>query len=174
MHISKFALWCVLVLSLSVSHATQLNTNTTTQYKKLTARQKSEVDCLAKNIYYEAGFEQRSGWSAVGAVTLNRVATGNYAPTVCGVVHQKTGSIYQFSWVGMKRKLSKINSDVYTEIHKLATHMYFTHTPATDITRGSTYFHAASTNPKWKLQRVKQIGQHIFYRSNTDHAALKR
>lgn len=172
MHISKFAICSALVLSLSTGLAATQAPQTTVQYKKLTAKQKSEVDCLAKNIYYEAGYEQRSGWSAVGAVTLNRVASGNYAPTICGVVHQKTGSIYQFSWVGMRRKLSKINTDVYSEVHKLATHMYFNHTPATDITRGSTYFHATSTNPRWKLQRVKQIGRHIFYRSKTDHAAL--
>jgi len=61
---------------LQLGHATEVN------YR--------ELDCLAKNIYYEAGTESLEGKVAVGVVTLNRVADGRFGNNVCGVVHQRT------------------------------------------------------------------------------------
>jgi spore germination cell wall hydrolase CwlJ-like protein len=49
-----------------------------------------DIQCLARNIYYEAGSEPEEGKVAVGLVTLNRTNTPNYPNTVCGVVKQKT------------------------------------------------------------------------------------
>ena len=55
---------------------------------------KPEVDtqlmCLAKNIYYEAGLESREGMIAVAQVTLNRTEDDKFPKTICGVVNQKT------------------------------------------------------------------------------------
>ena len=70
---------------------------------------KKELNCLAENIYYEAGSESFEGKLAVAQVTLNRVASGQFANSICAVVHQKTGETYQFSWVGMRNK--KIKED---------------------------------------------------------------
>lgn len=141
-------------------------------FDQLSKKERKEVECLAKNIYYEAGFEPHNGQVAVAAVTMNRLMTGNYANTICGVVHQKTGSTYQFSWVGMKNRLSKINENVYNEILKLATSMYLNYDSSKDVTKGATFYHADYVNPGWRLQRVKKIGRHIFYRSKNDYAQL--
>lgn len=139
------------------------------QYHQLAANERKQIDCLAKNIYYEAGYEPRLGWNAVAAVTMNRVLSGNYADTVCGVVYQKTGRTYQFSWVGMKSRLSKINENVYNEILKVATNTYLNYNPSIhDPTKGATFYHADYVNPRWKLERVKKIGAHIFYRHHRD------
>lgn len=141
-------------------------------FDELSKKERKEVECLAKNIYYEAGFEPHNGKVAVASVTMNRVMTGNYADTICGVVHQKTGSTYQFSWVGMKNRLSKINESVYNEILELATSMYLNYDSSKDVTKGATFYHADYIHPRWKLQRVKKIGRHIFYRSKNDYAQL--
>ena len=57
-------------------------------------QKKPEVDsqlmCLAKNIYYEAGLESREGMIAVAQVTLNRTEDEKFPKTICGVVNQKT------------------------------------------------------------------------------------
>lgn len=143
-------------------------------FDKLNVAQKKEVECLAKNIYYEAAGESEIGWMAVASVTMNRLITGNYADTVCGVVYQKTGRVYQFSWVGMKNKMSKINSEVYNEIVKLATSMYLDYDSSKDVTKGSTFYHADYINPSWPYQRVKQIGTHIFYRAKVDYKELTK
>jgi N-acetylmuramoyl-L-alanine amidase len=50
----------------------------------------SDLDCLAKNIYYEAASEPTEGKVAVGLVTINRSNSGNFPTTICGVVNQRT------------------------------------------------------------------------------------
>lgn len=138
-------------------------------YDQLAKSERKQIDCLAKNIYYEAGYEPRLGWTAVAAVTMNRVLSGNYADSICGVVYQNNGRTYQFSWVGMKNRLSKINEDVYNEILKVATNIYLNYNPSIhDPTKGATYYHADYVNPRWKLEKVKKIGAHIFYRNRKD------
>lgn len=49
-----------------------------------------DLDCLARNIYYEAGLESEEGKVAVGLVTINRSNDEKYPNTICGVVNQKT------------------------------------------------------------------------------------
>jgi spore germination cell wall hydrolase CwlJ-like protein len=38
-----------------------------------------------------------------------------------------------------------------------------------DVTQGATYYHADYVNPRWKLQKIDQIGRHIFYKSRKDN-----
>ena len=49
----------------------------------------SDLDCLARNIYYEAGGESIEGKVAVGIVTINRSNSGRFPSTICGVVNQR-------------------------------------------------------------------------------------
>lgn len=138
-------------------------------YAKLSKQDKKQVDCLAKNIYYEAAYEPMNGWIGVASVTMNRLLSGNYADSVCGVVYQKTGHAYQFSWVGMKNRLSKIDEELYNNILKVATAMYVGYDSSKDVTKGATFYHADYVNPRWKLEKTKKIGRHIFYRSPKDN-----
>ena len=49
-----------------------------------------DVECLARNIFYEAGSEPIEGKVAVGMVTLNRTQDERYPQSICGVVKQRT------------------------------------------------------------------------------------
>jgi spore germination cell wall hydrolase CwlJ-like protein len=49
-----------------------------------------DVECLARNIFYESGGEPIEGKVAVGLVTLNRVQDPRYPKNVCDVVKQRT------------------------------------------------------------------------------------
>lgn len=49
-----------------------------------------DVECLARNIFYESGSEPLEGKVAVGIVTINRSQDPRYPQTVCGVVHQRS------------------------------------------------------------------------------------
>jgi len=49
-----------------------------------------ELQCLARNIFFEAANEPEEGKVAVGLVTLNRVQDGRFGRSVCNVVDQKT------------------------------------------------------------------------------------
>ena len=53
-----------------------------------------ELDCLARNIFFEAGTEDTMGKYAVAQVTLNRVSNGYWGHNVCAVVYSPN----QFSW----------------------------------------------------------------------------
>ena len=152
-------------LFLIVAPAFTANKIIDVQYSQLTPAAKKQVDCLAENIYYEAGSESFEGKLAVAQVTLNRVASGQFANSICAVVHQKTGETYQFSWVGME----KYGKDTYRwEESKIVAKKAMTEPVAHALLskQNALYYHAKYVNPGWKLTKVGQIGNHIFYKEN--------
>jgi spore germination cell wall hydrolase CwlJ-like protein len=54
-----------------------------------------DEDCLARNIFYEAGSESEEGKAAVAIVTINRVKDGRFGKSICGVVNQRTVFVRQ-------------------------------------------------------------------------------
>ena len=129
-----------------------------------------EVNCLAQNIYYEAAKEPYEGKLAVAQVTLNRVNSGKFAGTVCGVVKQKDKingvMICQFSWFCNQAYMHIIRNQYQWEESVIAAKKALTEPVAHDgiYRSGAMYYHANYINPGWKLTRVAQIGNHIFYR----------
>lgn len=129
-----------------------------------------QVNCLAKNIYYESAYESYEGKLAVAQVTMNRVNSGKFASDICSVVYQKTTdqnlrTVCQFSWTCMVKELVVKDKYAWEEsviIAKRALtepvlHDTIAHTNA-------LYYHAVYVKPGWnKLRVVKQIGNHIFY-----------
>ena len=49
-----------------------------------------DLECLARNIFYESASESTEGKIAVGVVTINRSKNPNFPESICGVVHQRT------------------------------------------------------------------------------------
>jgi len=49
-----------------------------------------DVDCLARNIFYESGAEPTEGKIAVGIVTVNRAQDPRFGRSVCEVVNART------------------------------------------------------------------------------------
>lgn len=141
-------------------------------YHALTKDAQKQVTCLAENIYFEAAHEPKQGKMAVAFVTINRVLSGNYANTICDVVYQKTGGTCQFSWycdgTVLSRRLTIKDTSLYNEIRELATHIVVNFERMKDVTDGATYYHADYVRPGWKLDKVDQIGRHIFYKRKGD------
>lgn len=133
------------------------------RYSELTKETKHQVDCLAENIYHEAGYEPEDGKVAVAMVTLNRVQDPRYPKDICSVVKQKVNLTCQFSWFCMPVKLDK-RSDKYQEALETAIHVYANYDKLDDVTYGALYYHADYVNPRWKLQKTTVIGRHIFYK----------
>lgn len=145
----------------------RLTENELTFYKSTYNRTQTlmrEVDCLARNIYFEAGGESRRGKIAVAEVTMNRVNNRNYPKTVCGVVYQRSGSICQFSWV-CEGKRQIIANPEWRESKKIAENVLISKRRS-DIIGGAKFFHADYVSPDWAgtKEMVTQIGRHIFYR----------
>ncbi|MEO5324924.1 cell wall hydrolase [Mesorhizobium sp. CC13] len=48
-----------------------------------------DKECLARAMFFESNRSSRDGMIAVGSVVMNRLKSGDYGDTVCGVVGQK-------------------------------------------------------------------------------------
>jgi spore germination cell wall hydrolase CwlJ-like protein len=147
-------------------------------FNELSKDTQRQVTCLAENIYFEARSENLIGKAAVAFVTLNRVVSGNFPNTICGVVYQKIRGVCQFSWYCdsniTKKKLTIYRSSLYNDIRSLAMEIILYYHLLDDITKGATYFHNTKVNPGWKLQKTNQIGNHVFYRSKRDKVEKRK
>jgi N-acetylmuramoyl-L-alanine amidase len=138
------------------------------RYTELTKDARHQVDCLADNIYHEAGHEPEEGKVAVALVTLNRTQDPRFPKDICGVVKQRTIGTCQFSWFCMPVNTNR-KSIVYDKALDVALHVYANYENLEDITKGALYYHADYVNPRWKLQRTTVIGRHIFYKEGGKH-----
>jgi spore germination cell wall hydrolase CwlJ-like protein len=141
-------------------------------YNNLTEDVKREIECLAENIYFEAGHEPREGKVAVAFVTLNRLNNGRFGSDICGVVKQKTAGVCQFSWYCEERPkamsqgkvLTNSNNSLYNDIRNTAIYVYANYELLADPTKGALFYHADYVTPGWKnMERTAVIGRHIFY-----------
>ena len=128
-----------------------------------------ELECLTRNIYFEAGNEPFEGKVAVAQVTLNRVVSNNFASSVCGVVYQKNvvyeKVVCQFSWYCEQHtKVRPIHAAIYKESEAVAKKVLLEGFRLDIIKEDTLYYHADYVNPRWKKQRVAKIGKHIFYK----------
>ena len=119
----------------------------------------ADEECLAKNVYYEAGVESEKGKYAVAQVTLNRLKTGQWGSSICSVVYSKA----QFSWT-LKKKLHKPQGDAWMDSRWVA-HTVLAQNIRVRELQTATYYHADYVKPRWAktVARVQQIGAHIFY-----------
>lgn len=127
----------------------------TQDHMKYTA---ADRDCLAKNIYYEAGVEPIEGKYAVAQVTINRVQQRRWGNTICSVIH----SPKQFSWT-LKRKLEKPQGAAWEDSQRVAADVLAGRRVKPLLT--AHHYHADYVKPKWaaRVARIQQVGRHIFY-----------
>ena len=147
-----------------------------------------EVECLAKNMYYEARNQGTAGKLAVTNVVLNRVKDERFPNTICEVVKQgptreswKTKKdknlpdeerIYypirhkcQFSWYCDGASDDPKNEEKYQESYLLSLNIVDKRFHLIDITDGALFYHADYVKPSWARtkHRTTEIGDHIFY-----------
>jgi spore germination cell wall hydrolase CwlJ-like protein len=132
--------------------------------KKLVA----EHRCLAEAMYFEARGEGETGQRAVAEVILHRLAEGSHGNTMCGVVYEGAGQTFcQFTFVCDGALGHPKSAEDWRAAQVLAARVLAGEGAVSDDTDGATYFHTASVHPTWapKMQRVTQIGNHVFYRA---------
>lgn len=158
-------------LSLVVSPAYAFDLNNTVSYEEVVADFKPpiapserEVQCLAKNIYFEARGESYLGQKAVAFVTMNRVMSGTFPDNVCDVVYQRAGGSCQFHWVCMKG-LRIVDFTAFEQARELAFKVITMYNEISDPSRGALYFHARTVQTMIRSSRTTAtIGQHRFYK----------
>lgn len=145
------------------------------QVARVRAVDPKQLKCLTDNIYYEAGNQGTLGQAAVGRVVMNRINHG-FGRSVCEVVYHKTKvdsgedeygtprvkTLCQFSWV-CEDDLPGINRATYAEAKSVAWRILSVDAYSEIVPKNTLYFHNTQVSPSWGLQRVKKIGQHVFY-----------
>jgi len=135
-----------------------------------TAFVRRETECLAKNIYYEAGSTSDEGMRAVAQVTLNR-KRAHFAKTICGVVYQKNiiyeKVICQFSWYcETGHKTRAVYTPLWRESEEVAKKVLLENFRLPSL-KNALYFHAEHVSPSWGKPKIEKIGRHIFYGERT-------
>jgi hypothetical protein len=128
----------------------------------------AQLDCLARNIYHEAGYEPFEGKVAVAQVTINRAESGEFPSDICRVVYQKNivyeKVLCQFSWYCDSASAKKpMNGPVYIESMEVAKKVLLEGFRLPSV-KDALYFHGDYINPGWKRERVAKVGRHIFYK----------
>jgi spore germination cell wall hydrolase CwlJ-like protein len=125
---------------------------------RLTAK---ELDCLARNIYFEAGVENRAGKLAVAQVTLNRRDSGRWGRDVCSVVYARA----QFSWTLSKDLRNKRPSGELWEQSRAVANEFASGVRIKNLEDTTHYYSDIIPPPAWaNTMRVShKIGQHTFF-----------
>ena len=127
-----------------------------------------QLDCLARNIYFEAGHEPFEGKVAVAQVTINRANSGQFPADICKVVYQKNivydKVLCQFSWYCEQATAAKPkNTAAYKECQIVARQVLLEEFRLPSL-KQALYFHGTHINPGWKREKVATIGGHVFYK----------
>jgi spore germination cell wall hydrolase CwlJ-like protein len=127
-----------------------------------------QVECMTRNIYYEASHEPAEGKIAVAQVVMNRVASSNFPNDPCQVINQKTvfhsRVVCQFTWLcdgSVNRRA--INPALWDESRQAAKKVLLEGFRLPSL-ENALFYHADYVNPRWRLDEVARIGRHIFYK----------
>jgi len=125
-----------------------------------------QMRCLAEAIYFESRSEPETGQAAVAQVVLNRVRSGIYPTTVCGVVYQDRNHPFacQFSFACEGKSLRIEEPGAWAVATRIAESVVAGESYNPAVAEAVNY-HANYVSPFWVgyLRRVDRIGAHIFY-----------
>lgn len=126
-----------------------------------------EQRCLAEAVYFEARSEPVEGQAAVAQVILNRVKSGLYPSSICGVVYQNRHRhlACQFTFACEGKSLRIRDSESWERATRVASAVLEGRTYLADV-GGATHYHANYVRPSWsrRLKKMDVIGRHIFYK----------
>ena len=131
------------------------------------AKAATEQKCLATAIYFEARSEPEEGQAAVAQVVLNRVSSGLYPTSVCGVVfqNQQRRNACQFSFACEGHALHITEPEAWASAVRVAREVTDGTAYVSDV-GGATHYHANYVRPTWasRLHKMDVIGRHVFYK----------
>ena len=117
-----------------------------------------ELECMAKVVHHEAANQSREGQLAVAQLMMNRMESGRFADTICGVAAQRG----QFFDVDSYSPRQDARWDTALDVSREALAE-----AGRAVVPGALFYHAA-TQPATTFfrtrHRVAQLGDHIFYR----------
>lgn len=130
------------------------------------SRAKSEK-CLAEAVYFESRGEAVRGQIAVAQVVMNRVFSGKYPETVCGVVYQNKYRHFacQFTFACDNNPDVIREPEMWERAKKISKAMLDGQIWLPEVGK-STHYHAYWVRPSWvaEMKKMYKTGVHTFYR----------
>ncbi|MGC0393212.1 MULTISPECIES: cell wall hydrolase [Bradyrhizobium] len=130
------------------------------------SRAKSEK-CLAEAVYFESRGEAVRGQIAVAQVVMNRVFSGKYPETVCGVVYQNKYRHFacQFTFACDNNPDVIREPEMWERARKISKAMLDGQIWLPEVGK-STHYHAYWVRPSWvaEMKKLYKTGVHTFYR----------
>jgi len=121
----------------------------------------SDRECLARAMFFESNRSSRDGLIAVGTVVMNRVKSGQYPDTICGVVGQKG----QFAPGVLSRPMS---SKALPEVQSAAAAVL--KGERHPGVKNAMFFHTAGLKFPYKnMHYVLVAGGNAFYEKRSSH-----
>lgn len=142
-------------------------------HPKLGRFYEKDLQCMARNIYFESRGESMEGKYATAEVVLSRMQDDRFPKQVCSVVNEKlvvnkndrVKTIWQFSWLGEDPKEVDYESQAWADSLKAA--IDFLSGKQTNYTKGALFYHAEYVKNPWKgnprVKFVAKVGKHYYY-----------
>jgi len=111
-------------------------------------------ECMTRVMYFESNRSSEEGMIAVGTVVMNRLESGRYPKTVCGVVGQKN----QFAPGVLSRSMEKgkdLASRTATKVLNGARHR--------NVEKAMFFHTAGMTFPYTNMHYLVEAGGNVFY-----------
>ena len=127
--------------------------------EKAFALPKSQLNCLAEAVYFEARGEPKAGQKLVAKTILQRTKSPKFPSTVCGVVNQKS----QFSYKS-GRNLRIREPKKYKEIESLVKVEAQKFSPSSS--HPLYFYNPKKARPAWakRMKVLQRAGNHVFLR----------
>ena len=123
--------------------------------------------CLAEAVYFEARGEAVRGQIAVAQVVMNRVFSGFYPNTVCGVVYQNKNHHLACQFTFACDDVADVvrEPDMWVRAEKIAKATLDGQLWLPEVAK-STHYHAYWVHPSWvhEMKKMYKYGVHTFYR----------
>lgn len=133
----------------------------------------ADMECLQKNIFFEARNQEPIGMAMVGIVTLQRTKMPQYPSTICGVVYQR----WQFSWTAEKKpKINMKNAmeaNAWRQSGEIARNLVKNANKLDALYKDVAYYHKTTIYPRWAnaMQREFVLQDHVFYSKAKNEAS---
>ena len=123
--------------------------------------------CLAEAVYFEARGEAVRGQIAVAQVVMNRVFSGFYPATICGVVYQNANRhlACQFTFACDNVREVINEPEMWERAKRIAKATLNGKLWLPEVGK-STHYHAYWVRPSWvhEMKKMYRFGVHTFYR----------
>lgn len=173
----KFAFMCLLLVAslTGIFYTKDTYTQTVTEIEEdAIVADTKQIECLAKNIYYESRGEPKMGQIVVARVVMNRTEHPNFGNTPCDVIYEhgyvkkqdRRVKVCQFSWAcDSTRRRPRADDPVYQKALALAYDVIVNDAYAELVPKTVLYFHNTMVFPGWRnVVLFRKVGNHVFYK----------